>query len=734
VQEENEAVISRLMLGLLVAMGGWSANMMPAGAVAGDGGQGRLPDEPKSLIRVAASDASARGKLLAVLRSYDVAGTVDAGRTLDLVVTGAELRQLAAAGVRYDVLIADVDQNTRETRAVYHSFPQVEDILNALATSYPAITQLTSLGLSYEGRNIWCLEISNNPGVEEGEPGVLFVGCHHAREWPSVEAGLDIANRLTAGYGSDPAITDAVDTRRIWIMPCVNPDGYVYCHDQGHDWRKNRHVFPQFGTVGVDVNRNYDGAVDGDKVGAWGSVGPGLTTHNPTSEAYCGPAPFSELEMQAVRDFCMTHPLTIAITYHTYGRLVLWPWGYSSATTPDNAQMVAFGQNLASQISRGGDGTYAPMQSALDYATVGELIDWTYGYAFYELGQNTLPYTIEMGSSFHPSESQLQTILDANWLGALYALQQAATVAGQLTPYVLPPVLTTPDIDADGDFTVSWQPQNPAAGADHYELQELTALTKSTDGAESGGSAWNLQGMTIATARYHSGSHSFKSPPGTSQIAAMVSAAPLPVAADDQLSFWVWYDLETQRDMAFVEVSADGRQYDLLDKFTGQSGSWVEKTYSLVPYAGRSLYLRVRYTSDSATTREGIYVDDIRPVPLWGSIATLGDDLSDTSFEVAGRIPGDYYYRVRGASPEHGLGDYCALSRTHVGLDAQTGDLNCDGAINAFDIDPFVLALTSPETYGELFPACDYMLADINGDGAVNAFDIDPFVELLVGR
>lgn len=63
----------------------------------------------------------------------------------------------------------------------------------------------------------------------------------------------------------------------------------------------------------------------------------------------------------------------------------------------------------------------------------------------------------------------------------------------------------------------------------------------------------------------------------------------------------------------------------------------------------------------------------------------------------------------------------------------ELGDLNCDGFINVFDIDPFVLALTSPEAYTSAFPDCDRMLADINGDGLVNAFDIDPFVLLLTG-
>jgi probable HAF family extracellular repeat protein len=61
------------------------------------------------------------------------------------------------------------------------------------------------------------------------------------------------------------------------------------------------------------------------------------------------------------------------------------------------------------------------------------------------------------------------------------------------------------------------------------------------------------------------------------------------------------------------------------------------------------------------------------------------------------------------------------------------GDLNCDGAINVFDIDPFVLALTNPATYAVQFPDCPARLADINGDGVVNTFDIDPFVLLLTG-
>lgn len=61
------------------------------------------------------------------------------------------------------------------------------------------------------------------------------------------------------------------------------------------------------------------------------------------------------------------------------------------------------------------------------------------------------------------------------------------------------------------------------------------------------------------------------------------------------------------------------------------------------------------------------------------------------------------------------------------------GDLNCDGSVNASDIDPFVIALDGPDGYAAAYPDCDYMLADTNFDGLVNVFDIDTFVFILTG-
>jgi hypothetical protein len=68
-----------------------------------------------------------------------------------------------------------------------------------------------------------------------------------------------------------------------------------------------------------------------------------------------------------------------------------------------------------------------------------------------------------------------------------------------------------------------------------------------------------------------------------------------------------------------------------------------------------------------------------------------------------------------------------------IGSTLVPGDLNCDGLVNAFDIDPFILALTDPVAYAAAYPNCNILNADCNGDSAVNAFDIDPFIALLTG-
>ena len=590
------------------------------------------------------------------------------GEWLDIILPNMRLSELSDAGMQYSVLISDIDSYSQLFAGQYHTLAQIEQILEDIADDYPDITSLYSIGTTYEGRDIWCLEISDNPGVDEGEPGVFYMGLHHAREWPTIEICLNIADQLTSQYGSDPDITDVVNNRRLWLVTCVNPDGYYYCHDQSHDWRKNRNYFPEFGTYGVDLNRNYAGSSNGDANGAWGSLGEASISHNSDSEVYCGPGPISELETQAIRNIFIENDICAAITWHTHGELVLWPWGYTYSNAPDASYMSSVGQQIASRItSQSGSGTYTPSQASGLYPTTGDTTDWAYGYHHYILGKPLFLYTIEACNEFHPSASYLDQIVAENFDGALYLLQEAENIKNTVETRVIAPVIDDMTTDPDGNYIVSWQEQNPDADPDVYQLDELSDLTLRIDDAEDELGLWDIEGFSVSTSRYHSESHSYKSSHSDEIVDSMTSTHPLPVTEDTELGFWCWYNIEDDWDYAIVEVSSDGRLYDVLDTFTGSSSGWVNKEYDLSEYEDESVFIRFRYTTDSNTLEEGFYVDDISPVPEFTTIETLSDTITETFYEITGMGEGTYYYRVRGHNDAYEWGDFGTLEKIIIG-------------------------------------------------------------------
>jgi len=577
---------------------------------------------------------------------------------IDIIIKKDRLNELS--DFNYEVLIWDIIAYDNSVRGQYHTLAQIEDIIEDIANNHPDITELTTIGTTYEGRDILCLEISDNPGLDEGEPGVFFIGLHHAREWPTVEICLNICEELTSGYSS------IVNSNRIWVVPCVNPDGYYYCHDQGNDWRKNRKPYP--GGVGVDLNRNYGGSSNGDPWGAWGSVDSGSITHYPSEEVYCGPAPFSEAETQAIRDVFLNNDIHAAISYHTHGEIVIWPWGYTqSGQTPDDTYITQLGEDIAQEITKqSGSGTYTPKQASFLYPTTGDTIDWAYGYSHYVLGRPTFAYTIEMCNEFHPPASYLDQIVSENFDGALVLLQEAENIRDTVVPRVTPPIIDEMETDSDGNYTVSWEEKNPDANPSKFQLDELIGPNIGLDDSESGSGYWNLDGFSLSTARSHSSSHSYKSGSADRQVFTMVTTDPIPVTDGMNLEFWTWYDIELNWDYAMAEVSIDGRSYNLLEGFTGSSSGWEERQYPLTDYEGESIFIRLRYITDQNTLEEGIYFDDITPVVEWDSITTLSDTITSNSFEITGKENGKYYYRVKGYNSEHEWGDFSTLEDIEV--------------------------------------------------------------------
>ena len=141
----------------------------------------------------------------------------------------------------------------------YHNYAEMVAEIQKAETDHPDIVDVFSIGKSYQNRNIWAAKISDNVADDENEPEVLFDGLHHAREHLTVEQTLAILRWLSDGYGSNAEITGLVDTREVWIIFNVNPDGgeYDLTGSPYRAWRKNRQ--PNSGTtaVGTDLNRNY---------------------------------------------------------------------------------------------------------------------------------------------------------------------------------------------------------------------------------------------------------------------------------------------------------------------------------------------------------------------------------------------------------------------------------------------------------------------------------------------
>ena len=183
--------------------------------------------------------------------------------------------------------------------SLYHDYGEILDELEAVAAAHPSIVQLSEIGTSYAGRPIQLVKISDNVDEDEGEPEVLFDAMHHAREHITPEMALAVIGWLTDGYGSNSRITEIVESRVIWIIPVVNPDGFIW--DLGREdgtyrgWRKNRQPNGDGNPVGTDLNRNYSFG--------WGGVG---SSGSFSSEVYRGAEPFSAPEARRIRDFVLS--------------------------------------------------------------------------------------------------------------------------------------------------------------------------------------------------------------------------------------------------------------------------------------------------------------------------------------------------------------------------------------------------------------------------------------------
>ncbi|QGZ50699.1 zinc carboxypeptidase [Streptomyces sp. QHH-9511] len=394
----------------------------------------------------AATSASAEE----VIRQYEVAGPSTVAARTALAATGVsidevdarsvvisanaeQLRKVKALGHKVTALpgppdrtveglgVTPLDFPSADSR--YHNYAEMNTEIDQRLAQYPGIMNKRVIGKTYQGRDIVAIKISDNVATDESEPEVLFTHHQHAREHLTVEMALYLLRELGAGYGSDSRITNVVNSREIWIVPDLNPDGGEYDIASGsyRSWRKNRQPNSGSSYVGTDMNRNWNYK--------WGCCGG--SSGSKSSETYRGTAPESAPEVKVVADFVRSRvvggkqQIKAGIDFHTYSELVLWPYGWTTANTApgmtqdDRDAFAAVGQKMAA--SNG----YTAEQSSDLYITDGSIDDYLWG------AQKIFGYTFEMypasssGGGFYPPDEVIERETSRNKDAVLQLLENA---------------------------------------------------------------------------------------------------------------------------------------------------------------------------------------------------------------------------------------------------------------------------------------------------------------------
>lgn len=201
-----------------------------------------------------------------------------------------------------------------------------------LAEKYPNNVTIGEYGRSVENRPLLYIRIFKDNEKKRSE--ALVAGNIHGNEWIGNRMAMAIATRLLDGKDSDEWIKGMLDKMDFWILPCLNPDGYVrtYAERANDDvkWieiRKNAH--------GVDLNRNFPlpaaRTVNDEMAGST----------DPNSVRYTGPFPYSESETVAIRDFVAGHSFFAAVDFHSNWGTIFPPKCNSDACEKQFKKMLA---------------------------------------------------------------------------------------------------------------------------------------------------------------------------------------------------------------------------------------------------------------------------------------------------------------------------------------------------------------------------------------------------------
>ena len=431
----NKSILRTCLLGL-VAVFFLITLIHSEGVSASD----RLPEQQVLIVYY-----QDRDRLADLADRYDVVEVDPETQTVKIFSNQLTRDALAAEGVSWTVdraytalINTEVKPLAGQTTGIpgydcYRTISEIFASADTLAATYPDLVELLDIGDSWErtqnkeaGWDMEVLLLTNRNNLSTPKSDAFFMSGIHAREWAPPELNLRLAEYLLANYATNADVQWLLDYNRVHLVLLTNPDGRV--KDEANTsilWRKNTNNNYCGGTNyrGADLNRNYPYE--------WELI-PGQC-----GETYSGPSANSEPETVAITNYIASifpdqkgpNPIDpvnevtatgMFVDLHSYSRLVLWPWGYTYDTAPNDVSLKVMSYKFA--YYNGHD----PQKSTELYPTTGSTDDWAYG----ELG---VPgFCFEVGDTFHQSCSVFETDINPNNQQALLRAIKIARL-----PYLL---------------------------------------------------------------------------------------------------------------------------------------------------------------------------------------------------------------------------------------------------------------------------------------------------------
>ncbi len=321
------------------------------------------------------------------------------------------------------------DKSYRQERLAYRTWTQIVNELTAISQTYPQYTELLNIGTSVQGRPLYFLRITSNIQSDPVKPEFHYISTIHGNEPVGTEMCMEFINYLLYNYGSDDFVTSLMDDLDIYVMPVMNPDGFVA------STRSNAN--------GYDLNRNF----------------PDFTSDPEDTPSG------KQIETAALMQFYAQRRGVLSANFHTGALVVNYPWDTTYADHPENDMLIQLSLRYSSFNSPMYNSYYFEdgITNGADwYVIEGGMQDYACYY------HSNTQVTVELSDSFAPPSNTLPQL----WQDNKYSmLNYCGAMRRGVQGYVLDSITHQP---VSAEFTVNgidWVfESDPASGLFHKML------------------------------------------------------------------------------------------------------------------------------------------------------------------------------------------------------------------------------------------------------------------------